>query len=132
LAKLRTFCSIIFSVIPFTLHKYLRRLNAIVFISPFFAFQSAALKHKNITKMLKIFCVLTIVFSTVYAVNPHHSLAESLDDDVRQFGELIDKIVKLFEKGRKIYKILKFCDFSFCFSIILSKLQKKIGNSDFS
>lgn len=50
--------------------------------------------------MIKLVCVSAIILAVAYAEIPHHQLAESVDEDVRRFGELIDELVAVFEKGK--------------------------------
>lgn len=54
--------------------------------------------------MWKYFIAISTLCCSLRIVNtaaPHHLLQESPDKDVQRFGELIDELVKIFEKGQK-------------------------------
>jgi hypothetical protein len=55
---------------------------------------------KKEVKMWRICGILFAAFGICAAAPPHHMLAESSDPDVREFGELINEMVELFERGR--------------------------------
>lgn len=50
--------------------------------------------------MLKLAYVLAVFYAVAYAYPPHHQFAISSDKDIKHFGELLDEIIAIFEKGK--------------------------------
>lgn len=57
--------------------------------------------------MFKVSLVLAVFCAFVHTAPPHHQFADSSDKDVKQFGELLEQIAVLFEKGKRRKIILK-------------------------
>lgn len=49
--------------------------------------------------MLKLAYVIAVFYAVVYAYPPHHQFALSSDKDVKHFGELLEEVAVVFEKG---------------------------------